>query len=105
MTPKTVVRRWIAAFNAADSEALAALYREDATSYGSNNEAVIGREAIRAEFESEFARGAIEYVPENLVEDGEWAVLEWTDPKGDRGCGLFHVIDGKIALQRGYRAG
>jgi hypothetical protein len=41
-------------------------------------------------------------IPENLFEDGEWAILEWRDPKGLRGCGFFHVIDGEIAFQRGY---
>jgi hypothetical protein len=39
---------------------------------------------------------------ENIFEDGEWAILEWRDPNGLRGCGFFHVIDGKIAFQRGY---
>ena len=61
-----------------------------------------GREAIRAMFEHEFATAQMECIPENLFEDGEWAILEWRDPKGLRGCGFFHVIDGQIALQRGY---
>lgn len=34
--------------------------------------------------------------------DGEWAILEWRDPKGLRGCGFFHVVDGRIRFQRGY---
>lgn len=34
--------------------------------------------------------------------NGEWAILEWKDPKGLRGCGFFHIIDNKIKLQRGY---
>jgi limonene-1,2-epoxide hydrolase len=37
-----------------------------------------------------------------LFEDGEWAILEWRDPLGLRGCGFFHVRDGRIAFQRGY---
>jgi hypothetical protein len=28
---------------------------------------------------------------ENLFEDGEWAILEWSDPNGLRGCGFFQV--------------
>jgi hypothetical protein len=39
---------------------------------------------------------------ENIFEDGEWAILEWKDPLGLRGCEFFQVIDDKIKLQRGY---
>ena len=102
MTPKLLVRRWIAAFNNADVEALVALYRPDATNHQVALEPVHGRDAIRAMFEREFAAATMECVPENLFEDGEWAILEWRDPNGLRGCGFFHVIDGHIALQRGY---
>ena len=102
MTPKSVVRRWIAAFNAADPQALAALYRLDAVNHQVALDPVAGRDAIQAMFEREFAGAAMECIPENLFEDGEWAILEWRDPKGLRGCGFFHVIDGQIALQRGY---
>ncbi|WEJ98552.1 MAG: nuclear transport factor 2 family protein [Candidatus Sphingomonas phytovorans] len=102
MSAKLVVRRWIAAFNNADVDALAALYRPDATNHQVALEPVHGREAIRAMFEHEFAAARMECIPENLFEDGEWAILEWRDPKGLRGCGFFHVIDGQIALQRGY---
>jgi hypothetical protein len=41
-------------------------------------------------------------VIENLFEDGEWAILEWRDPLGLRGCGFFQVVDGRIHFQRGY---
>ena len=39
---------------------------------------------------------------ENIFQDGDWAILEWSDPKGLRGCGFFKVVDDKIVLQRGY---
>ncbi len=39
---------------------------------------------------------------ENLFEDGEWAILEWSDPLGVRGCGFFQVKNGQIVFQRGY---
>ena len=41
-------------------------------------------------------------VPENIFEDGAWAILEWRDPLGLRGCEFFKIEDGKIAFQRGY---
>jgi hypothetical protein len=36
----------------------------------------------------------------NLSRD--WAILEWRDPLGLRGCGFFHLINDKIVFQRGY---
>ena len=41
-------------------------------------------------------------ITKNIFEDGEWAILEWKDPLGLRGCGFFKVIEGKIKFQRGY---
>nr|WP_299910941.1 nuclear transport factor 2 family protein [Sphingomonas bacterium] len=96
------MRRWIAAFNARDVAALTALYRPDATNHQVALEPVVGRDAIRAMFEREFAAAEMECIAENLFEDGEWAILEWRDPNGLRGCGFFEVIDGQIAFQRGY---
>ena len=62
----------------------------------------MGREAIREMFAAEFAMADMVCEIENLFEDGEWAILEWKDPKGLRGCGFFHVIDDQIVFQRGY---
>jgi hypothetical protein len=49
-----------------------------------------------------FASAEMHCIVENLFEDGAWAILEWRDPKGLRGCGFFHVQGGKIVFQRGY---
>ena len=38
----------------------------------------------------------------NIFEDGEWAILEWKDPLGLRGCGFFHIKNNLIVYQRGY---
>lgn len=101
-SPKTVVLAWVEAFNAGDVEALAALYAEDAVNHQVAYEPLAGRAAIRGLFEKEFGRASMTCRIENLFEDGEWAVLEWSDPIGLRGCGVFHVRNGKIAFQRGY---
>lgn len=53
-------------------------------------------------FAEGFAAAEMVCIIENIFEDGDWAILEWRDPKGLRGCGFFHIIDGKIAFQRGY---
>jgi limonene-1,2-epoxide hydrolase len=102
MRPRDVVRMWIDAFNRKDVDALSALYHADATNHQVAEAPVTGREAIRAMFAAVFAMTEMVCIPENIFEDGAWAILEWRDPKGLRGCGLFHVVDGQIALQRGY---
>ncbi|MGE0746234.1 MAG: nuclear transport factor 2 family protein [Rhodospirillales bacterium] len=102
MRPKEVVRAWVAAFNRGDAAALAALYHEDATNHQVALEPVHGRAAIADMFRREFAAAAMTCIVENLFEDGDWAILEWRDPNGLRGCGFFQVRDGRIAFQRGY---
>ena len=102
MRPKELVQAWIEAFNDADADRLAAFYAEDATNHQVAERPVVGRAAIHAMFAREFAAAEMVCIPENVFEDGEWAILEWRDPKGLRGCGFFHVRDGKIRFQRGY---
>lgn len=102
LRPKQVVRAWVDAFNRGDVDALAALYAEDAVNHQVVQEPVAGRDAIRAMFERELARAEMTCIVENLFEDGDWAILEWRDPKGLRGCGFFRVVDGRIRFQRGY---
>jgi len=100
--PKAVVRAFVNAFNSADAEAIASLYAEDAVNHQVAETPVEGRKAIREMFSKEFAATEMTCIVENLFEDGEWAILEWRDPLGLRGCGFFHVVDGKIRFQRGY---
>lgn len=102
MKPRELVEAWVEAFNQRDVDRLASFYREDATNYQVAESPVTGREAIRAMFKHGFELAEMVCIPENLFEDGGWAILEWRDPTGLRGCGFFHVKDGKIALQRGY---
>jgi limonene-1,2-epoxide hydrolase len=100
--PKDVVRAWVDAFNRSDVEALARLYAEDAVNHQVMWEPLRGRSAIRAMLQRELERAEMTCLVENLFEDGDWAILEWRDPKGLRGCGFFHVVDGRIRFQRGY---
>jgi limonene-1,2-epoxide hydrolase len=53
-------------------------------------------------FAREFAAADMVCIVENIFEDRDVAILEWRDPLGLRGCGFFHVRDGKIVFQRGY---
>jgi limonene-1,2-epoxide hydrolase len=102
VSPRQVVEAWVEAFNRADVAALAAMYAEDAVNHQVANEPVEGRSAIQAMFAREFGAAEMVCIPENLFEDGDWAILEWRDPLGLRGCGFFQVIGGKIVFQRGY---
>lgn len=102
MKPIELVEEWIRRFNAADVEGLAALYAIDAVNHQVVTEPLIGREAIRNMFRIEFARATMVCRKENLFECGDWAILEWSDPLGLRGCGFFQVKTDLIVFQRGY---
>jgi limonene-1,2-epoxide hydrolase len=102
MQPKEVVKKWVEAFNRADVDALVGFYGDNAINHQVAESPVQGREAIRRMFIDGFATGKMVCNVENIFEDGEWAILEWRDPLGLRGCGFFHVIDGRIVFQRGY---
>ncbi|WNJ19821.1 nuclear transport factor 2 family protein [Pontibacter sp. G13] len=102
MTPKALVKQWIELFNQGHADSLAALYHDDAVNHQVTQDPVVGREAIREMFAREFAEADMTCIPEQILEDGEWAILEWKDPLGLRGCGFFHIQDDKIKFQRGY---
>ena len=102
MRPRAIVRLWVEAFNRADADAVAAYYAEDAVNHQVAESPVQGRAAIREMFAAGFAAAPMVCIVESLFEDGEWAILEWRDPLGLRGCGFFHVVDNRIVFQRGY---
>lgn len=102
MSPKQVVQKWVEAFNKKDILGLADLYTETAINHQVNTEPLHGRESIKKMFVDEFAKAEMVCIVENIFEDGEWAILEWKDPLGLRGCGFFQIEDDKIKFQRGY---
>ncbi|MDC6383917.1 nuclear transport factor 2 family protein [Flagellimonas taeanensis] len=102
MTPRELITQWVKIFNTANAEALAELYHVDAINHQVANDPIEGKDAILEMFKNEFAAADMVCIIENIFEDGEWAILEWKDPLGLRGCGFFHVVDGKIKFQRGY---
>lgn len=102
MEPRDLVTAWVEAFNRADAEVLSDMYAADAVNHQAPEEPVRGREAIREMLTFEFARAEMECIIENVFTDGDWAILEWRDPLGLRGCGFFHIVNGEIVMQRGY---
>jgi limonene-1,2-epoxide hydrolase len=102
MEPKEVLKAFVAAFNRKDVDGLVALYEPDAINHQVALDPVKGHADLREMFAQGFVAAEMVCIPENIFQDGEWAILEWRDPKGLRGCGFFHVKNGKIAFQRGY---
>jgi limonene-1,2-epoxide hydrolase len=102
LSPKAVVQTWVEAFNRQDVETLGDLYAKDALNHQVPEGEVRGRKAICQMFKEEFAAAEMLCIVENIFEDGEWAILEWKDPLGLRGCGFFRIEGGKIQTQRGY---
>lgn len=102
MSPKELIMKWVDAFNRADADTLGELYAEDAINHQVVTDPLVGRDAIRQMFANEFAIAKMVCIPENIFQDGDWAMLEWKDPNGLRGCGFFQVKDDKIVFQRGY---
>lgn len=110
----------MAAYNARDPNLLAALYHEDAINHQvALGEPLRGRATLLKSFKNFFEAFPDNYTRiENVFEEGEWAIMEWLGggtfngalseivPTGRpfvlRGCGVFHIVDGKIRFQRGY---
>ena len=102
MRPRELVATWVDAFNRADAVHLASLYSETAINHQVAESPVVGRAAIREMFVAQFAAAEMVCIVEHIFEDGEWAMLEWRDPLGLRGCGFFRILDDQIVFQRGY---
>ncbi len=102
MRPRELVLAFVEAFNRGDPDEIAALYSRNAVNHQVVREPVEGRAAIREMFAREFAKAKMVCIVENIFEDGQWAILEWRDPLGLRGCGFFRIEEDKIAFQRGY---
>ena len=102
MEPRQLVENWVLAFNRADADAMTAFYAEKAVNHQIVQDPVKGRDAIREMFAREFDRATMVCEIENIFQDGDWAILEWKDPKGLRGCGFFYIVDDHIVFQRGY---
>ncbi len=119
-SPREVVDLWVAAFNARDAAAAAALYAVDAvnTQFAAGPP-VVGRETILAGLREFFtAFPDLTTSPIAQYSDGEWSIVEWLgtgtwkepfvgrEPTGRsytlRGCGFFWVHNGLIQEQRGY---
>lgn len=102
MQPKELILQWVDAFKNGDADSIAEFYADNAVNHQVANEPIEGKNSIKEMFSAEFSQADMNCIVENIFEDGDWAILEWKDPLGLRGCGFFHIQDGKIVFQRGY---
>ncbi|MFC6635433.1 ester cyclase [Microbulbifer taiwanensis] len=117
---REVVLAWIDALNNRDAEAIAVLCHEDVVNLQMPiGDPSIGRPAMLEHFPRLFnAFPDCRVRSLQLLEDNEWAILEWEltgtwqgmffghQPNGHsikvRGCEIFQVANGMIKSQRGY---
>ena len=66
LRPKEVVCKWVDAFNNHDVEAIVSLYHDNATNHQVTNDPVIGIDAIREMFTTEFATADMTAIVENI---------------------------------------
>lgn len=102
MSPKELILKWVEIFNDNNALDISELYHDNAINHQVANEPVEGKQAIYEMFHTEFNNAKMTCIVENLFQDGEWAILEWKDPNGLRGCGFFQMKENKIIFQRGY---
>jgi len=100
--PKELVESWVKTFNEGDANKISSFYADNAINHQVANEPVEGKAAIHAMFAEEFANAEMVCITENIFQDGDWAILEWKNPIGLRGCGFFQIENGLIVFQRGY---
>lgn len=103
MKPKDVLLQWIEAFNNADVDAITNLYDDNAVNHQvAKARPSAGNRLSGKCFRMNLAPPKWSVSSKTYIEDGEWAILEWRDPLGLRGCGFFHILNDKIVFQRGY---
>ena len=93
LRPKEIVCKWVDAFNNHDVEAIMSLYHDNATNHQVTNDPVIGIDAIREMFTAEFATADMTAIVENIFEDGQWAILEWTKPLNSSSITISPIWD------------
>ena len=89
MKPKELIIKWVDAFNKGDADLIAEFYADNAVNHQVANKPIEGKKQIKEMFSIEFSQADMTCIIENIFEDGDWAILEWKDPVGIRGCGFF----------------
>ena len=107
-SPGLLAVAWVDAFNASSVDRLALLYAEDAEFDQPVEEPEMGRDAAAAFLAKCFAlhrktsNEDRSCLIDNLLLDGEWAVVRWHDALGCTGCYMFRCVEGAIVRQYGF---
>lgn len=102
MNNRDILDKFLEFYNSKNIDELVNLYTEDATNYQIANEPVVGKEQIRKMFTDQFSKVKTHCEPVKIIEQDNYAVMEWRDPKNFQGCSIFEFKNGKIYQQRGY---
>lgn len=102
MSPKDLVQRWVSAYNRHDLEHLVEFYAQTSIYHEVGASPIIGRTAIETQLSALITTKPEHLQVENLLVDGDWAILESTEVLGKRDCRLFQVKEDKIHFQRNY---
>ncbi|MBO7370592.1 MAG: nuclear transport factor 2 family protein [Campylobacter sp.] len=100
---KELIAKYMEVFNAKNAEALGEFYNKNAVIQRTNGEPMFGWDElfgyIKKDLQSAKARKA-----DNIFEDGEWVILEWSETGGKRGCKIFKIVGEKILVQKNYQS-
>ena len=107
-SPALLAVAWIDAFNESSVDRLSTLYAAHAEFDQPSEGPVMGRKALLSFLTKCFSlhrktsdenRSCL---IDNLLVDGEWAVVRWHDALGITGCYMFHCEKGLIVRQYGF---
>lgn len=114
VSPETLVRAQVDAYNSHDLDDFLSYYAEDAVIFGPDGQMIdAGREAMRQTFSELFARMPnLRAELPAVIEVGEWVAIHsvvprWRMPDGTveerQWIEVYRVVDGKIKELRLYR--
>lgn len=102
LSSRGIAQEWIRIFNDKDIDALAELYDKNAVYTKIPGTQMVGKEQIVDYLGKVFLLDGFFIIVKNVLEDGQWTVIEWVDKLGLCGCEFFQVLNGKIIVQKGY---
>ena len=100
---KELIGKYMEVFNTKNAEALGEFYNKNAVIQRTNGEPMFGWDEVfdylKKDLQNAKARKA-----DNIFEDGEWVILEWSEVGGKRGCKIFKIVAEKILVQKNYQS-
>ncbi len=101
-SPKAIALKWLQTFNEKDCDELLNLYYAHAYYKRIPGRDLVGKDEINDYLIKLCLIQDFYLESQNVLEDGQWAVLEWKDLYGRCGCEAFQIVNGQIVCQREY---